>query len=71
MNYSFFVFTRIYHVMIGAEFQYKKMFDFLIELFAEYEASLFNNKNFDEPDRMVAFFQANRSRIKNESLKNL
>jgi len=55
MNYSFFLFTKLYDVIIGVQYEYDLMFDDLNDLYREYEASEFNDSAIDEYQCMTNF----------------
>jgi hypothetical protein len=55
MNYSFFLFTKLYDVIIGEQYEYDLMFDDLNDLYREYESSEFNDSAIDEYQCMTNF----------------
>jgi hypothetical protein len=55
MNYSFFLFTKLYDIIIGEQYEYDSMFDDLKGLYREYDASEFNDSTIDEYQCMTNF----------------
>jgi hypothetical protein len=55
MSYSFFLFTKLYNVIIGEQYEYDLMFDDLKDLYREYDVSEFNDSAIDEYQCMTNF----------------
>ena len=54
-DYSFYLFTKLYDVIIGEEEEYDIMFENLMGLYEEYSGSEFNEPSLPEYDCMVKF----------------
>lgn len=58
MNYSFFLFTKLYDVVFGiSEDPYDFQYDDMVELYRVYYASEFNRSDYDEYRCMINFLQ--------------
>jgi hypothetical protein len=62
MSYSFYLFTKLYDVIIGEEYEYDLMYENLIDLYHEYESSSFNDSSIDEYQCMVNFLHNNKNK---------
>lgn len=63
MNYSFFLFIKLFDVFIGVNYQYERLFEDLQNLYEQFNTSKFNNPERGEYECMVDFFTSNRSSI--------
>jgi len=54
-DYHFYLFTKLYDAIIGAEIEYDLMFELLVDLHKEYETSHFNDGKLPEYDCIVNF----------------
>jgi hypothetical protein len=69
MNYSLFLFSKLYDSIIGVNYEYDYMYDDLQTLYKVFEDSGFNNKNRSEYDCIVDFLKDNRLDIQESILK--
>jgi len=69
MNYSFFLFTKLYGSVIGIEYEYDILFGDLQTLYAEYDASSYNNESLGEYECIVDFLKSNENSIRTELSK--
>lgn len=69
MNYSLFLFSKLYDVFVGVNYEYDLLFADLQLLYVEFEASKYNEPNAGEYECMVDFFQNNRTAILDEFIK--
>lgn len=54
-DYSFYLFTKLYDVIIGTQIEYDILFELLVDLHKEYEMSHFNDGRLSEYDCIVNF----------------
>jgi len=64
MNYSFFLFTQLYMSVVGISYEYDILFDDLQTLYAEYEASNYNNESLPEYECRVDFLKSNENSVR-------
>lgn len=66
MNYSFFLFNKLYDSIFGVdhELEYDLMFDNMLSLFNEYECSQYNDEFEPEYECMVRFLKQRLSEQK-------
>jgi hypothetical protein len=69
MNYSLFLFSKLYDVFVGVNYEYDFMYEDLQSLYKVFDDSGFNNPNKPEYECIVEFFEANRLTLL-ESLLN-
>jgi hypothetical protein len=62
-DYHFYLFTKLYDVIIGEESEYDLMFDHLVDLHEEYEMSHFNNGKLPEYECIVNFLNHKKQTI--------
>lgn len=60
MNYPLFLFSKLYDVFVGVNYEYDLMYEDLQKLYDLFLDSGFNNPNYSEYDCMVEFFKENR-----------
>lgn len=60
MNYSLFLFTKLYDVIVGHNYEYDLMFQDLQNFYKDFSESAFNDPNKGEYDCMVDYLKANR-----------
>lgn len=63
MNYSFFLFSKLYDIHIEINYEYDYMFEDLTDLYKDYDESNYNDPNEDEYTCMQNFFLKNRAEI--------
>jgi hypothetical protein len=66
MNYRFFLFSKLFDVIISIEYEYDLMFEDLQILFEEYDTSSYNDSNESEYECIVKFFKHNLEYIKSK-----
>jgi hypothetical protein len=66
MNYSFYLFSKLFDVIIGHEYEYDLMFQDITNLYKLYEISTHNDENLPEYECMVNFLRNNLDYIKNQ-----
>lgn len=66
MDYSLFLFTKLYDVIVGLNYEYDLMFGDLQVLYKDYSESAFNDPNKGEYDCMVDYLKANRIELLNK-----
>jgi hypothetical protein len=68
MNYSLFLFSKLYDVVIGFNYEYDLMYADMQTLYKVFEDSGFNNPNLPEYECILEFLKENRLSLL-ESLK--
>lgn len=63
MNYSFFLFTKLFDVIIDVNYEYDALFEDLQTLYEGYQVSSFNDPNKGEYECMVEYLQHHRKEI--------
>ena len=66
MEYSLFLFSKLYDVFVGVNYEYDLLFEDLQGLYKRFLESEYNKPNVNEYDCIVEYFKANRSAIFNE-----
>jgi hypothetical protein len=64
MDYSFYLFSKLFDAIIGHEYEYDLMFEDIKNLYKSYEISTYNNESLPEYECMVNFFKNNLDNIK-------
>lgn len=62
-DYNFYLFTKLYDVIIGEESEYDLMFDHLVDLYQEYEISHFNDGRLPEYECIVNFLTYKKQNV--------
>lgn len=63
MNYSFYLFTKLFNTVINIEYEYDLMFNDLSEWFNKYESSIYNDENKTEYECILDFLNNNKEQI--------
>lgn len=66
MNYNFFLFCKLYDVMIGVDYYYDALFEDLKELYNRFANSEYNNPNMGTYECIELFFKDNHADIINK-----
>lgn len=69
-SYSFFLFSKLYDVIIDVEYAYDVLFEHMMELYSEYHESKYNDPNQPEYECIVAFLEANKTTIESQAMQN-
>lgn len=69
-SYSFFLFSKLFDVFIGVDYEYDTLFGDLQGLYEHYYFSDYNNPDKGEYETMVDFFNANRRQIFSDFMQN-
>lgn len=62
-DYHFYLFTKLYDVIIGTDIEYDLLFELLVELHEEYEMSHFNDGKLPEYDCIVNFLNHKKNNL--------
>ena len=65
-NYSFYLFTKLFDVVIGVDYEYDYMYEDLKYLYTLYNESIYNVDSKGEYECMWQFFYDNLMYIKNK-----
>ena len=63
MNYSFYLFSKLFDVVINLECEYDVMYEFINDLFNDFEFSKYNDSNLGEYECIVKFLTENKQVI--------
>jgi hypothetical protein len=63
MNYSFYLFSKLFDVVINLECEYDVMYEFINDLFNDFEFSKYNNNKSGEYECIVKFLTENKQVI--------
>lgn len=69
MNYSLYLFSKLFDVVINLECEYDVMFEFVNDLFNDFQFSKYNDTNKGEYECIVKFLTENKQVITNQFKK--